>query len=440
MNITAKLGVGGLIVLLGLAACGQREIVLTGERLDLRADLNAEDPAAGSENQSLPISLPAEVNLADWTHRGSGPDHRLPHAAFSSAPQLVWSAPIGQGEGRKYRITADPVVADGRVFTVDSRAQVSAHSTSGAPLWSRNLAPSLRDADDASGAGLAVAGGRLYISTAFGEVVALQATTGAELWRQDLDAAAAGTPTIVGDQVFVVARDGTAWAIEAETGKVQWTLVGTPSVAGVGGGAAPAVADNLVVFPFASRELIGALRGGGTQLWVSNVAGSRLGRTYASISDVTGDPVIVGETLYAGSPTGRTNAFSLRDGNQIWSAKEGAMSPPLVVGGSVFVVSDLAELVRLDGATGDRIWAERLPFFRNARVKRRRGVDAHFGPILAGGRVWVASTDGLLRGFAPEDGSVTASVGLPGGAATNPVIANRTLYVVSKDGQLLAFR
>ena len=80
--------------------------------------------------------------------------------------------------------------------------------------------------------------------------------------------------------------------------------------------------------------------------------------------------------------------------------------------------------------------------------ERRRGLFAnrafqslaHYGPVLAGGRLITVSSDGAMRQFSPQDGSLLATSAMPGGAATNPVVAGGTLYVVSKDGQLLAFR
>jgi outer membrane protein assembly factor BamB len=38
------------------------------------------------------------------------------------------------------------------------------------------------------------------------------------------------------------------------------------------------------------------------------------------------------------------------------------------------------------------------------------------------------------------DGSLTATAEIPGGASTNPVIVDQTLYIVSQNGQLHAFR
>ncbi|WOI54863.1 PQQ-binding-like beta-propeller repeat protein [Palleronia sp. LCG004] len=427
------------ICALALGACGDRQVVLTGERLDTRADLSAPDPG-GPRDVARAISLPPAVAVGDWTHRAADPSHTPAHAAFSASPQQIFSVPIGRGDGRRHRISADPVVSGGRIFTVDSRALVMAHGLNGAALWERDVTPPGESPDAASGAGLAVSGNRLFVSTGFGRLHALDVTSGRILWSQDLGASAAGAPTVVGDRVFVVGRDATGWAIDAATGRVEWTTNGTPSPSGVMGGAAPAVSGDLVVMPFASRELVGLFRQGGTQRWISDVAGSRRGRVYASITDISGDPVIVGGTVYAGSPAGRINAVDLATGDLLWSAEEGAMSPVVVAGGSVFAVSDRSELVRLDAATGDRIWGAEMPFFVRSAPRAREGIYAHYGPVLAGGRLWVASGDGYLRAFAPQSGALVGRVALPGGAATNPAIVNGTLYVVSSDGRLLAFR
>jgi outer membrane protein assembly factor BamB len=65
---------------------------------------------------------------------------------------------------------------------------------------------------------------------------------------------------------------------------------------------------------------------------------------------------------------------------------------------------------------------------------------AHYGPILAGGRIVIASNDGFLRFFNPVNGALVHQVEVPGGATTAPVVAGQTLYVVSTKGDLHAFR
>jgi outer membrane protein assembly factor BamB len=65
---------------------------------------------------------------------------------------------------------------------------------------------------------------------------------------------------------------------------------------------------------------------------------------------------------------------------------------------------------------------------------------AHFGPVLAGGRIAVASADGTLRLFNPVDGALVATADIPGGAASAPVLAGGMLLVMGGNGQIHAFR
>lgn len=438
----------GLLAL--LAACGQREVILQGERFPVRADLEASVPVEGqpaptapaeAENQSLPISLPGQTNSGDWTHRAGNARHLMPHSALGSAPVLAWSASIGSGSSRKNRIAAAPVVSGGRIFTIDAGVTVAATSTAGQSLWTADLTASFDAGGGISGGGLAVAGNRLFVATGYGEVVALDTTSGQVLWRQRVDAPVTGAPATDGDAVYVSGRDGSAWAIQAADGKVLWQVTGTPGPAGYVGTAAPSVGDRAVIFPTNAGDLMAVLKiGGGTKIWQASLAGKRLGRAYAFTADVTGDAVIDGKVLYAGSGAGRTVAMSASSGERIWSAGEGALGPVVVAGGSLFLVNDQAELVRLDATTGEVIWTIEMPYYTKDKVKRRKEIYAHYGPVLAGGRIIVVSSDGLLRAFDPTDGSLTHTSEIPGGASAQPAVAGGVLYVLGGNGQLHAFR
>lgn len=442
--------VSGLGLLALLAACGQRELILPGERFNVRTPLADSVPVEGqpepvappdrADNISQPISLPAASANADWTHRAGNNRHLMPHGALSASPQRVFSVNIGAGSSRRNRIAAAPIVADGRIYTIDGLSGLVATSTSGARLWAVDLTAQFDKGGNVSGGGLAYGGGRLFAATGYGEVVALEPASGAVIWRQRFDAPVMGAPTVDNGVVYVSGRDGSAFALTADAGKILWDIPGTPNGVGMVGVAGPAVADTTVLFPAAGGEVTAVMKDGSARIWQSSVAGRRLGRVYASIADVTADPVIQGSTTYVGTSAGRTFAMNTETGALIWSAPEGALAPVLPVGGSVFLVNDEARLVRLDAATGGVIWSVEMPYFVKEKVKKRKAITAHYGPVLAGGRLVVASGDGILRFFNPADGALLSTADIPGGAAAQPALAGGTLYIVSGKGQLHAFR
>ncbi len=368
--------------------------------------------------------------------------HSGPHGALSAAPQLVWSVAIGAGNSKKNRINAAPVVSGGSVFVMDALSGVTAVSVQGAKLWYADLTATFDNGGGVSGGGLAADGGRLYATTGYGETIALNAADGKVLWRQRLGAMPTGAPAVAGNVVYVVGADGTAWALNAATGRIVWQATGATNVEQFRfeAGASPAVDGNTVVLPFSSGILLAVDAGTGTAKWTAAVSGKRLGRSYATSGDVTGDPVMTGGVVYAGTEAGQTGAFSQATGETIWTAGEGALNPPLVVGGSVFVANDEGRLVRLNARDGQTIWAVDLPYFTKTKPKKLMEITASFGPVLAGGHIVVGSSDGQLRLFNPTDGSLAGQVDLPGGAATPPALAQGLLFIVNTKGQLLAFR
>lgn len=449
MNTTKKLGVAGLLIWTALAGC-QREVILQGDRFPVRAPLEDSIPVEGQpapqvppdqpENISAPISLPAAVANAEWPQKGGSARHAGPNGKLSAAPQLMWSVKIGTGNSRGNRVEAAPVVANGAVYAMDARSTVSAISMGGGLIWQKDLTAEFDRGGNASGGGLAAMGGRIYATTGYGEVVALDAKSGAVVWRQRLDAPSDAAPAVDGKVVYVVSRDGSGTALTIDTGRILWQAPGTPSASGFYGPGAPAVGDKDVILPFSSGEIAAVGKDDGARSWGAAVAGQRIGRAYAGFGDITGDPVIAGGAIYIGTAGGRTVSIDETTGQRNWTALEGALNPPLVVGGAVFVVNDEARLVRLDAGSGEVIWSVQMPYFVKAKPKKLKAIYAHYGPVLAGGRLVVVSSDGQLRLFDPTNGNLVGGAAIPNGAASAPALAGGMLFVVGKGGQLHAFR
>jgi len=440
LNVTR--GVLRRAVLLGLfvllSACAEPELILPGEREDIRSGLAAESVARAPGG---PAVLPPAQRTASWTHQAGTPDHNPGHAALSPRPSLVWSTAIGEGDRRRYRISAQPVSDGARIFTMDSASTVTAIATSGQVLWSASLTPPGDRNESATGGGLAVAGGRVFATTGFGTLVALDATSGARAWSHDFRSIASGAPTVANGLVYAVTRNGIGWALDARNGRVRWTVPGIGSSVGIVSGPSPAVgADGLAVFAFGTGSLVGVDARTGELRWRGFISGRRLETVSSAIGDVTGDPVLAGALVVAGTHDGRTAAFDRTSGTELWTMPEGAMAAPVVTARDVFQITDRNALIRADRNTGALVWSQPLPLFRTTRQRRFEALFAHYGPILAGGRLVVASDDGNLRFFDPSTGQLTAAVPLPSGAAADPIVVNGTLYVVTEAGRLLAFR
>ena len=437
MGLKAVLYIG----LLGLGVgCSNSDPRLQGERELLDGTVFVETDARFLAEDLPDLRLPSPQPVPAWTHQGGNAQHIAAHAELPSELTLSWSRRIGAGDGKRHQISAAPVAQGGQVYTLDSQSMVTAIDETGTILWQSELGKSSDALKDASGGGLAVGGTQLFVTTGFGTVVALDTASGAELWTQDLASYGGASPTVYDDLLYIAARDGAAWAIDTSNGRIKWQVAGPTVAASHTGGPGPAVSEKYAVFPFGTGDVLASFRKGGLRSWSSGLSGARLGLASTQVRDLTGQPVIEGSSVYLASSAGRMAAVDLNTGLRIWTAKQGSQGHILVAGGAVFAVSDAGNLIRLSKDDGALIWSTPLPKFTKKSVKSRAKIHAHYGPILAGGRLILASSDGLIRQFNPADGTLITTVDLPSGAASAPIVVNGTLYVLSTKGDLLAFR
>src|SRR3546814_20676137 len=120
---------------------------------------------------------------------------------------------------------------------MDVDFQVSAFdAASGDRVW--RFEPEVPDEDsEAFGGGLAYADGRLFVSTAFGQFIALNAKDGNKLWQQKMPGPMRAAPTVAGGRVFVVSIDKQLTALNAETGETLSSHTGFSELAARRGGA-----------------------------------------------------------------------------------------------------------------------------------------------------------------------------------------------------------
>ena len=437
MNLKATLYTG--LIILGVS-CGDGYTRLEGEREMLNGSVFIESNTRFVAENLPEFESPEARSNSEWTHRGGNAQHLAGHLALAPDLSLHWSTRVGRGDGRRHQITATPIVQSELIFTLDSRSLVTALGLDGKIIWQKNVSKKYENTNDASGGGLSVQGEQIFVTTGFGTVLALSVASGDELWSQDLASYGGASPTVDGDLLYISARDGAAWAIETANGRIKWQVTGPAVRSGHVGGPGAAISDKYALFPFGSGDVLAVFRQGGMRSWSSLLSGARLGRASGQVQDITGQPVIENSVVYLANSVGRMAAVNLDTGSRIWTAKQGSHSDIYVAGNSIFAVTDENNLIRVSKEDGTLLWAQPLPNFTTKNVYRRAKVFAHYGPILAGGRLILASSDGIIRQFDPENGVLLSTVKMPSGAASAPIVVDGTLYVLTTSGDLLAFR
>lgn len=433
-NFPHKFLLTGLMAL-SLTACSDKdEKPLEGERvsvLELQQNLEPDDPVLESQG----LIAPAEWTNEFWPQMGGYPNHSMQNLALPAGPlKKLWSADIGDGSSKKIPLITQPVLVDGRIYTLDTESELSAFDvTNGKKIWHKDISAE-DDDDDVIGGGIASSAGMLFVTNGYNEVLALNPNNGDIIWRKTIPAAARAAPTVLDNRIFVTTLDGRVFAMNATDGSILWDYTGITESAALVGAASPAANRDIVIPVFSSGEITALRIENGSVAWTDNLSAVRGFGGLATISDIKALPVIDKGLVIAISFNGRLAAIDERTGSRVWQREMSGDQTPWVAGNHIFVLTSNNELVALGRETGAIRWVASLPRFDD-------DTRLNFtGPVLAGGRLIVAGTDGKVFEISPENGEILSQWNAGKTVTIPPIVAGGTLYILSEDGTLAAYR
>lgn len=405
--------------------------------------------------------LPGPQPATAWTQPGGNAENSVEHVAAAPEFAIGWRRDIGAGSSNTRQVMA-PVVADnGRVFVLDGEATVTAvDAGSGSVVWKVDVKPDEKEfrrsmfslglggssTGGGFGGGVAAGGGKVFISSGYRTVTAVDQATGAVLWTTPVDVPIHGAPTVSGSRVYVVDVENQIFAFDVNTGQQAWAYRGIPEPARIMRASSPAVTGDTVIAPFSSGELVALRSATGQAVWQQVL--SRTSRTSAlsEIRDIAGRPVVSRGVVYAVGHSGVMSAIDVRTGQPKWQLPVSGINAPLPVGDVIYVVSKAGELTVANRETGQVYWTRDL---NEGRVRQEGGFLGFFdrtvrpvwsGPLLASNRLLLTNSDGELVAFDPKTGAQTASLKLGAPAFIAPAAYNGALYVLTDRGQLVSIR
>ena len=430
-----------IICLLSVGGCsswwGDEEAPpLPGDRLSVLSHQQTITPDVNLSDAH--ILLPAPSRIPDWPQAGGYANHAMHHIAVADSLNRAWDADIGAGADDEERFVATPVVGGGLVFAMDTESSVSAFDPAGGDRkWEIDLTPDDEDEGHISG-GIAYEDGRLFVTTGFAEVIALNAATGEVEWRQTVDSPLRAAPTVRGGRVFAITVDNKTYALAASSGRELWTHSGIVETANLLGGAAPAVDSGIVVAPYSSGELVAMRVETGRVLWSDSLTAVRRTDVVSSLAHIRGRPIIDRGRVIAISHGGAMAAIDLRSGQRLWERDIGGQESPWIAGDYVFVITNENELVCLSRNNGGVFWVTQLPRFEDEEDKQDPIVWT--GPILVSDRLIVAGSEGEALAVSPYSGDILGKQDMPAGVSVPPIVADGTVYFLSDDAELVAYR
>ena len=433
------------VVLFGLSGCDTVSNLFTSEDKDklpgTRISVLAleRELRPNAESVDTQIILPRPEDTAVWPGAGGLSHHAMHHLVISDAPKRVWAVSAGEGSGLRNRAFAEPVVGDGKIYTLDAEGVVMAFEVKdGKRLWRAKTAPKVEEDNAFLGGALCLEAGKLFVTSGAAQVLALDATTGKEIWRTPVATPLRAAPTVNAGRVFVTTVENEVVALSADTGRKLWNYSGSPAPTVLLGGAAPAVDGGVVVAAMSSGELVALRSDNGAVLWNETVVAIRRTEAAASLPDIAARAVIDKGRVYAVGQSGVLAAIDLRTGRRLWDVPVAGIYEPWIAGDFVFAITLDSEAICIDARSGRILWVTQLPRFEDEKARKGRIVWA--GPALVSDRLILVSSNSEALSISPYSGAVLGKIELDEPSSLSPVFANASMYLLDDDGDLSAYR
>jgi outer membrane protein assembly factor BamB len=343
------------------------------------------------------------------------PAELAPNAALLGV-KAAWSFSLG---ATHYNL--EPRAVAGTLYLASSAGNVVAlNAETGAVLWRVDLSKPLV-------AGVGSDGRYVSVITEDGELVTLEA--GAVIWRQRLGAAALTAPLVAGARVFTVSADRSVYAFDAATGKRLWQQQrGADSLVLGQAGVLIPFGDTLVLG--IGGRLVGLNPQTGASRWEAPVAVSRGTNEVERLVDLVAGVSRVGNSVCVRSFQTAVGCVDVGQGKVLWTKSASGITGLSGDADLVLGTEGDGKIVAWKRGDGERLWTSEL--------LRWRGLSA---PVLVGQTVVVGDAAGILHFLSRQDAAPLNRVALDGSAVLGvPIVVGKTLIAVTQKGGVFAFR
>lgn len=425
VTITALMGIA-------LVACTKDKDRLQGERIEALESISNYAPSP--DLADIAIDIPKETPVRDWTVAGQNNLNIVGNMAFNSSLKRKWKASVA-GTNRISRLVP-PVFSTKTIYIMDADHNIIALSqATGKKQWT--FKATVPDGDkDSFGGGLTLHQGRLLVSTPYGKLYALDASTGFLLWEKTGFLPLSGGTTVVDDIGFVPNIDNTLLAYNVTNGDILWRHVGFRESSALFGVAPPAYKDGIVFAGYSNGELYAIRATDGLTIWSEGLSGIITTEGLNTISHVRGLPIVDGNTVFAISHAGRMLALDTTSSRLIWDRNIGSANTPWLAGNMLYITTIEGSIIAVHKADGLVKWRTEIPRF--ADQKDKEDAIAWSAPVMADGQLWVVNSLGQLKSLNPKTGKITGTHSLGGKLYIPPVVVNGTMYILANNGTLYA--
>jgi outer membrane protein assembly factor BamB len=306
----------------------------------------------------------------------------------SATAKVVWQTKLGSAGNYDF----SPLVEAGFVYATSAEGDlIKLDVTSGKELWHVKVGEKLTG-------GVGVGGSLVLVGTQKGAIYAYD-IAGKLQWMSRLSSEVLSAPRYYDGMVIVRTGDSRIYGINADDGSRKWVYDRTSPALTLRSSAGIVVDGGAVYAGFAGGKLAAIRADNGKLLWEASVAQPKGVTEIERIADITSLPVVDGPLVYAVAYQGRIAAVDRATGRLVWNRDISSLAGLNHEDARIYVSHAIGSIYALDYTTGKTFW-------RQAALKNRQLT----APLPMGDIVAVGDIEGYVHFLKREDGAFSARI------------------------------
>lgn len=360
----------------------------------------------------------------------------LPEVENQFRAKVLWSNSLGGVD--EYFSRIKPYIAYNKVYTGSRDGDAVAFDLeTGEEIWSVDLS----DPENKRGFfeakqkallnGAPVAGGKqVFYGSENGRLFALNAETGELNWQANVKGEIVASPALESNTVVVNTTSGNLIAYDANNGEELWRVVQDVPPLTLRGTSAPVIANGGVFIGMADGLLAVYILANGQAGWSSEIGKATGSTELERVIDIDSSPIIMGDKVYTISSRGQLSVLNLRNGAQVWQRDYSSYRSLYIEGNTIYLTDVKGHVYAIDRTNGTEKWSQ--PALHNREVT---------GPVAVGNYVIVGDYEGYLHWLNAETGEFVSQYHVDGsGIYATPTLYKGIIYVQSRDGDIEAIQ
>ena len=266
------------------------------------------------------VVIPRAVKNSSWLYPGGSIDNSLHNLVGPEYLSQTSKFNIAKGSSKNAFLLSSPIIVDGKIYSLGSDSKVKSYDLkTKRKLWQKDMSVKKEKNKEGFGGGISYENGIIFVTNGFGNVLALDANSGEEIWKINIRIPIRSAPIAFDNTVYVISHDNQVFALNSLNGEVLWSHRGILESASVLSSNSVSIDGGLIFVPYSSGEIYAIRSLNGSVVWTDSLSRTGSSTSLSEINSITARPVTDNGRMISISHAGRMISVDISSGERLWT-------------------------------------------------------------------------------------------------------------------------